>query len=62
MSDQIWRTDSAYDYPLTIKNLFATPIANNPEQEIIYRGQFRMTYTTFRERVGGWRRRSSASA
>ncbi len=51
MSDQIWRTDSAYDYPLTIKNLFATPIANNPEQEITYRGQFRMTYTTFRERV-----------
>ncbi len=51
MSDQIWRTDSAYDYPLTINNLFATPIANNPEQEITYRGQFRMTYTTFRERV-----------
>ena len=52
MSDQIWRTESAYDYPLTINNLFATPIANNPEQEITYRGQFRMTYTTFRERVG----------
>ena len=51
MSDQIWRTDSAYDYPLTIKNLFATPIANNPEQEITYRGQFRMTYATFHERV-----------
>jgi fatty-acyl-CoA synthase len=51
MSDQIWRTYSAYDYPLTINNLFATPIANNPEQEITYRGQFRMTYTTFRERV-----------
>jgi len=51
MSDQIWRTDSAYDYPLTINNLFAAPIANNPEQEITYRGQFRMTYTTFRERV-----------
>jgi len=51
MSDQIWRTDSAYDYQLTIKNLFMTPIADNPEQEITYRGQFRMTYTTFRERV-----------
>jgi len=51
MSDLILRTDSAYDYQLTIKNLFLTPIADNPEQEITYRGQFRMTYTTFRERV-----------
>ena len=51
MSDLIGRTDSAYDLPLTINALFAAPLANNPEQEITYRGQVRMTYTTFRERV-----------
>ena len=51
MSDLIRRTDSEYDYQLTIGNMFATPIADNPAQEITYRGQFRMTYATFRERV-----------
>lgn len=51
MSDLIGRTDSAYDLPLTINAMFAAPLANNPEQEITYRGQVRMTYTTFRERV-----------
>ena len=52
MDDLIWRTESAYDMPLTIKHLFAAPLANNPQQEITYRGQVRMTYRTFRERVG----------
>ena len=51
MSDLIGRTDSAYDLPLTINAMFAAPLADNPEQEITYRGQVRMTYTTFRERV-----------
>jgi fatty-acyl-CoA synthase len=51
MDDLIWRTESAFDFPLTIKNMFAAPLANNPEQEITYRGQVRLTYRTFRERV-----------
>ncbi|MGZ4199290.1 MAG: fatty acid--CoA ligase [Thermoleophilia bacterium] len=51
MDDLIWRTESAYDFPLTINNMFAAPLANNPEQEITYRGQVRLTYRTFRERV-----------
>ena len=48
----VWRTDSAYDYPLLIKNLLAGPLADDPEQEIVYRGELRFTYRQFRERVG----------
>jgi fatty-acyl-CoA synthase len=43
---------SAYEYPLLIKNLFFAPIAYDPEREIVYKGGFRMSYATFRERVG----------
>ena len=52
MSDLIWRTESAYDFPLLVKNMLATPLVNNPEQEIVYRGELRFTYRQFRERVG----------
>jgi fatty-acyl-CoA synthase len=52
MNNLIWKTDSAYSYPLLIKNLFRTPIADNPDQEIVYRGEKRFTYRQFRERVG----------
>lgn len=51
MPNQIFRTDSAYDYPLLIKQLFLAPGADNPEQEIVYRGEKRFTYRQFRERV-----------
>lgn len=47
----IQRTQSAYDYPLLIKNLFLAPVVNNPEQEIVYRGQLRFTYREFHKRV-----------
>ena len=52
MSDNlIVRTASAYTYPLLIKNLLQFPVANNPDQEIIYRDQLRYTYRTLHERV-----------
>ena len=47
----IQRTASAYEYPLTIKNLFNAPVVDNPEQEIVYRAQVRHTYAQFRQRV-----------
>jgi len=47
----IVRTPSAYDYPLLIKNLLYSPIANNPEQEIVYRDQTRHTYRDLRRRI-----------
>jgi fatty-acyl-CoA synthase len=52
MSDLIWRTDCAYDFPLLVKNMLATPVVNDLEQEIVYRGELRFTYRQFRERVG----------
>ena len=52
MSDNlIVRTQSAYAYPLLIKNLFLAPVVENPEQEIVYRNTFRATYSEFRKRV-----------
>lgn len=42
---------SAYAYPLLIKHLLHTPLAHAPDQEIVYRGQKRLTYTTLRERI-----------
>lgn len=45
------RTPSAYDYQLLIKNLLFCPVVDNPEQEIVYRGTFRYTYRTLKERV-----------
>jgi fatty-acyl-CoA synthase len=44
-------TPSPYAYPLLIKQLLHTPFVQAPEQEIVYRGQLRMTYTTLRERI-----------
>lgn len=52
MSDNlIVRTQSAYSYPLIIKNMFLAPIVDNPDQEIIYRDSLRFTYREFRDRV-----------
>ena len=42
---------TAYAYPLLIKQLLHTPFVQAPNQEIVYRGQVRMTYTTLRERI-----------
>ncbi|MBN3789773.1 fatty acid--CoA ligase [Burkholderia sp. Ac-20353] len=43
---------SASAYPLLIKQLLLTPLAVNPEQEIVYRGQVRYDYWTLRHRIG----------
>jgi len=42
---------SAYAYPLLIKQLLHTPFVQAPDQEIVYRGQLRLTYSTLRERI-----------
>ena len=51
MNKLIKRTASAYDYPLLIKQLFLAPLANNPDQEIVYRDQHTMSYHTWKQRV-----------
>ncbi|WP_374625245.1 fatty acid--CoA ligase [Pandoraea sp.] len=52
MQDELTNgTPSAYAYPLLIKQLLHTPLAHAPEQEIVYRGQLRMTYRTMNERI-----------
>jgi acyl-CoA synthetase (AMP-forming)/AMP-acid ligase II len=52
MSDNlIVRTQSAYSYPLIIKNMFLAPIVENPNQEIVYRDSLRFTYKDFKQRV-----------
>ena len=42
----------AYAYPLLIKQLLLTPLANAPEQEIVYRDLNRYDYRTLRARIG----------
>jgi fatty-acyl-CoA synthase len=45
-------TASAYAYPLLIKQLLLTPLAVNPDQQIVYRDRTRYTYRTLRDRIG----------
>jgi len=52
IGNPISRTPSAYDFPLLIKQLWITPLANNPQQEIVYRGDKRYSYREIRARVG----------
>jgi len=47
----IFRTPSAYSYPLLVKQLLHTPILYGPEKEIVYRGHVRHTYKEFYERI-----------
>ena len=47
----ITRTESAYTYPLLIKNLLNCPLVSCPDQEIVYRDQLRYTYRTLHERI-----------
>ena len=51
MSNLIDRTQSAYEYPLLIKQLFAAPMWKNPDQVIIYKDQLTLTYQSWQERV-----------
>jgi fatty-acyl-CoA synthase len=50
--DMFESTASAYAYPLLIKHLLHTPLAQTPDQEIVYRGDTRLTYRAMRERIG----------
>ncbi len=40
-----------YEYPLIIKKLLSTPLIYAPDQEIIYKDKFRLTYRTFCQRI-----------
>ncbi|WP_321800408.1 fatty acid--CoA ligase [Caballeronia sp. J97] len=44
-------TQSAYAYPLLVKHLLHTPFTQALDQEIVYRGDVRMSYRTLRERI-----------
>ncbi|HXE38749.1 MAG TPA: AMP-binding protein, partial [Azonexus sp.] len=44
-------TASAYAYPLLIKQLLHTPLATNPEQEIVYADRRRHSYAEFARRI-----------
>ncbi len=46
------RAPSAYTYPLLIKQLLHTPLANAPRREIVYRDRVRYDYLTLRRRIG----------
>jgi len=43
---------SAYSYPLLLKQLWHTPLAQAPDQVIVYRDLKRFTYRQLRERIG----------
>ena len=43
---------SAYDYPLLIRQLLHTPMAQARDQEIVYADKFRYSYADFGERLG----------
>ena len=42
---------SAYEYPLLLKNVLESGVRFAPEQEIIYRDQFKYTYAEMYQRV-----------
>ncbi|MBI2277874.1 MAG: fatty acid--CoA ligase [Dechloromonas sp.] len=44
-------TPAAYSYPLLIKQLLHTPLATNPEQEIVYAERRRHSYAEFARRI-----------
>jgi fatty-acyl-CoA synthase len=51
MSVKVYQPGEAYQYPLLIKKLLATPIVYEPEREIVYRDKLRFTYRTLYERI-----------
>ncbi len=52
IGNPIERTESAHDFALLIKQLWITPLANAPDQEIVYRDQQRFTYRQTWTRLG----------
>ena len=49
--DKTLNNPYAHNYQLLIKNILNTPIYYDPNQEIVYRGEKRFTYATFKKRV-----------
>jgi fatty-acyl-CoA synthase len=49
--DKIQATQSAYNYPLLIKQLLVTSLATSADQEIVYADKRRHTYTEFSKRI-----------
>ncbi|NOY76748.1 MAG: fatty acid--CoA ligase [Calditrichaeota bacterium] len=49
--DSMIYPNEGYDYQLIIKQLLTRPLRVNPTQEIIYRDQFKYTYSDFYKRV-----------
>ena len=47
----IEQSESAYSYPLLIKNLLTNSLVRSPDQEIVYRDKMRYTYRDFHRRV-----------
>ncbi len=47
----IEKTSSAYAFPLLIKNLLSPALRYAPDQEIVYRGEYRYSYKKFSFRV-----------
>jgi len=50
--DRLTPAASAYDYPLLIRHLLHTPMAQARDEEIVYARQRRHSYATFGERLG----------
>ena len=46
------RASSAYSYPLLIRQLWHTPMACNPDAEIVSGTEWRFSYRELRARVG----------
>ncbi len=51
VNNNIPRTPSAYNFPLLIRHLLHTPLANTPEHEIVFAGRVRYSYRTLAERI-----------
>lgn len=52
VGNPVERTPSAYAFPLLIKQLWLAPLANAPDQEIVYRDLKRFTYREIYGRIG----------
>ena len=49
--DAVTRAASAYDYPLTIREVLTAGVRRAPDQQIVYADKRRVTYREFEERV-----------
>src|SRR5574337_1772180 len=52
IGNSVVSTGSAYEFPLLIKQLWVTPLAQSPNQEIVYRDERRFRYGETYARIG----------